>query len=158
MFADDGDLVQLTDQQEKLKQKLETILELKSCNMLSDKQIAEKLGEMYYIGIHSAYDYIGKAEKLFGYSQFLSKRYRMWGRINFLEEKAKKAWDYKDTQTAVECEKLLQKYYIEFPELNRNEKPHKLVFVYKGNKPLIDEEIKIEDAEYTIIKALQNGG
>lgn len=158
LFDEKGAGIMLNDVQQNMCDRWNTVLELKSYEMLNDRAIVEKLIEMYGISKFTAYKDIGNAEAMFGFSQPLNKRYRMWARINHLEGKVKDLWEISEYDAALKAEKLLQEYYVQYPEAKTPQRPQKLTFIYNGNKPLLENDNStIEDAEAILIEAANNG-
>ena len=151
MFDDESGIV-LNDRQQNMMERWNTVIELKTCELLSQRELVERLMSTYVISRVTAFNDIGSAEALFGYSTPLNKRFRIGARINFLEEKINELYTNKDYDNAAKLESSLAKYYDMYPELKTQQRPQNLVFSFKG-KAVTDNVMPIEDAEFTLLQA-----
>jgi len=149
--------IELNDQQQKMCDRWNAVIEMKTCDMLSNADIVIKLIENFGISRAKAYNDIGNAEALFGYSTPLNKRFQIGARIYFLQEKINMLYGAKEYDNAVKLEMALAKYLDMYPDLKKQERPQNLFFTYSGNKPLTDEIMPTNEAEYILLDAANNG-
>lgn len=156
LFDPDGGSIELTNEQQNALERWEAVINLKCVENFTDKDIRLKLVENFGVSPITAYSDIGNAEALFAYNNAMNKRFRMFARIQFLEEKIHTLWIAEDYETASKLEATLFKYYEAYPELKAPTRPQKLVFVYNGDKPLIeDDNTTIEEAEATLLQLIE---
>lgn len=153
MLDPDGDGIVLNDIQQQMMERWNAVIELKSCQNLSDNAIVQKLMDSFFISRMTAYNDIGNAEALFGYSVPLNIRYRIGARIKFCEDMIRDLIKKKKYLVAAHYEKNLVNYYKQYPELKTPAGVHSLTFTYNDEKPLLDNPPSIEDAEFVLMEA-----
>jgi hypothetical protein len=154
LFSDQT--IDLTHQQQQLMDRWNCAMELRTCENMKTKDIIIKLMEKFGVERATAFNDIGWAESLYGYSNPLNKRYRIGARIEYLEEHIQVLIDAKEYIAAAMQEKNLIKLYELYPELKKNDTPRTLKFTY-GGKNIAEDLPTIEDAEFEIQKAIANG-
>lgn len=153
LFDEDGDLVVLSDKQTQMMKRWDYVIELKSSegpNRLSSSMIVSTLMQKFGIERATAWNDIGYAEALFGYSTPINKRYRIGARINYLEEQINKMNEQGKFKESAMYEAVLQKYYQDYPEIKKVERPRVLNFVLQSDTPIMEELPDIADAEKTL--------
>src|SRR5438045_1927556 len=83
LFDEGEELVPLNDFEKKKLQIWNYAIELRTCDQLRTKAIVQKLMEKFDIERATAFNDIGNAERLFGYSMTINIRCRTGGRIEF---------------------------------------------------------------------------
>ncbi len=152
MFDPDQDGILLNETQKAMMDRWNFVIELKTCEQLGTNDIIKKLMDPpYSVSRMTAYNDIGNAEALFGYSTPLNLRFRIGARINFLEEKINSLYKLKRYLPAARLEATLADYYKMYPELKKENGVQTLDFTF-GQKELFEGEPIIEDALYTLIE------
>lgn len=141
---EEGHLVQLNHKQQEMMDRWNFVIEMRTCEQLQTKDIVLKLMENYGVERATAFNDIGNAEALFGYSTPLNKRYRIGARINYLEEKIAMMYEKEEFKAAAMLESSLQKYYNDYPELKAPTRPTKFTFQFNGDK--VEDLPTVEDA------------
>ncbi len=154
LFDEDGDLVQLTQKQSEMMERWNYAIELRTCQQLTTKDIIPMMMMKFGVERTTAFNDLGYAEALFGYSTPLNKRYRIGARIDYLEDKIKLCYEKEEYKAAAILESCLLKYYEEYPELKKQETPRTLNFVYapKEQSTLIPDLPSISDAEVILME------
>ena len=155
LFFDES--IALTDIQQRLLQRWNYVMELRSCQNLRTKDIVQKLMQEHEIERATAMSDIAWAEALYGFSNTLNKRYRIGARIEFLEQYIDELREAKEHIAAGIQEKNLAKLYELYPENKNNATPREFRFVYHPDKNDAEDLPTIEDAEFTLQKELNNG-
>lgn len=157
LFDPDGDLIILTDKQQQLLDRWNYVIEKKTATAYKNNDIVSMM--MFEFGIEraTAFNDIGWAEALFGFSTPLNKRFRLGARINYIEEYIENRRKAGDHVTAAVMESTLLKYYKEYPDSKPQNTPTQLRFVYRKKQELADNIPNIEEAELVLIEAAKNG-
>lgn len=153
LFDDEeGHDIILNDRQQAQMERWNYVIELRTCDMLHTKDIIVRLMENFGIERATAFNDIGNAEALFGYSTPLNKRYRIGARINYLEEKIGDLYEKGEYKACAMMESTLQKYYNDYPELKKQDRPTKFNFIYNGDKEPVKDLPSTEDAEAILMQ------
>lgn len=156
-FTDEGKSIVLTQFQQDLLKKWETIIELRCVEMFTTKQIVDNIKEAYGISQPEAYLTIKEAEQMYAYNSNLSKRYRIEARINYLEEKIRDLYEKNFNDSAVSLESTLAKYYAMYPE-NKPKTPSKpLTFVLHPDQVSEQNTMPPEEAEAILLNTVMHG-
>lgn len=141
---------ELDDLQRRLLERWDYYIILRLGGNKKTGKIITMMMEKFGIERATAYNDMGNAEALYGYSATLDKRFRMGARIDYLEEKLKMLWDdedpaNRDYELAVHLESVLRKYYESYPELKQNRTVRNINYnftkneFYNGDVPPLDE-------------------
>lgn len=145
LLSDDGHTVQLNERQHEMMKRWDYVIELRTCENLTTPQIVQKLIETHGVERATAYNDIGYAEALFGYSTPLNKRYRIGARINYLEEQIQKLTQKEYFKEAAMLESVLQRYYEMYPEVKAIDTQRNINYIYNGEQ-LMEELPQVENA------------
>ncbi len=147
-------------------------INLKLQGELTTGDIVKKMMEAFQVERSTCFNDMGYAERLFGYSASLNKRFRIGARIDFLEEKINELWNRKyideegselfynqetyqaRTELAARLETSLQKYYDIYPEMKQNKSPRIINYNFTKNEYNVDELPTVEDAIEILNKEL----
>lgn len=122
---------------------------------LKREEIANLLINRFKIARCTAFQDIVNTEYVFSTSTPLNKRYRVQLRIEFLEKEIRLASLDNDRLAVAMLEKVLQKYYLDYPDLQPNASlPN--IFINVDQRTIQSEVILTEDAEAIIDEAIEN--
>lgn len=173
----ESDIV-LNDIQKKLLSRWNFYISLKLQGQLSTGDIVKKMMEQFDVERATCFNDMGYAERLFGYSASLNKRFRIGARIDFLEEKINELWNtdiytfkegegqgdaiqlhLEDIQArhelAAKLETTLQKYYDIYPEMKHNKSPRIINYNFTKNEYNVDALPEVEEAIEILKKELE---
>jgi hypothetical protein len=149
--------VTLTDKQQELLARWSYADELIRKSEMRRETIAQMICRKFDVGRHSAYQDIVNAEKVFASSTPLNKKYRIQIRIEFIEMKinelyagvqyeaedpkeedvlekvARIACNKEYIQEAIMLEKVLERYYKQYPDLVQPRSPKNIIFNIQHN-------------------------
>lgn len=111
---------------------------------LKREQIANMIKAKFECCRDTAFKYIVYAERIFSSSFPLNKKYEIQQRIELLKSKINACYIKNDFFNAGQLEKILQKYYEVYPDLNPIKTPKNIFFII-GEK-IHTPEMKYEDA------------
>lgn len=170
--------IKLNEIQQRQYNRWNFYINLKLQGQLSTGDIVKKMMSEFGIERATCFNDMGYAERLFGYSASLNKRFRIGARIDFLEEKINELWKtdtYKFQEgegegdaiqlhlegiqarheLAAKLENTLQKYYDIYPEMKQNKSPRVINYNFTKNEynteqlPDVEDAIKIIQKEIT---------
>lgn len=163
----------LTDTQQKQLNRWNFYINLKLQGNLSTGDIVKKMMEAFGVERATCFNDMGYAERLFGYSASLNKRFRIGARIDFLEEKINELWNRKyidaegneafyfsedyqaRTELAARLESSLQKYYDIYPEMKHSKSPRIINYNFTKNEYNTAELPEVEEAVEILNKELE---
>ncbi len=119
---------------------------------LKREEIAKLMMQRFNIARCTAFQDIVNTEYVFSTSTPLSKKYRMQLRIEFLEKEIRLASLDNDRTAVAMLEKVLQKYYLEYPDVVPTQSPTTWIFNVDA-RTINENPVSIEEAEAYIDKA-----
>jgi len=172
--------IPLNEIQQKQLNRWNFYINLKLQGQKSTGDIVKEMMKAFGVERATCFNDMGYAERLFGYSASLNKRFRIGARIDFLEEKINELWNH-DTYTfqegegegdaiqlhlediqarhelAAKLENTLQKYYDIYPEAKHNKSPRIINYNFTKNEYNIDELPTEQEAVEILKKELEDG-
>lgn len=121
---------------------------------LKREGIANLIINRFGVNRSTAYQDMVNAEHIFSTSAPLNKRYRVALRIEFLENQIRLAATDNDHFSVAQLEKVLQKYYEQYPDLTPRETPKAPHFHINGNA-VVDSIISTGEADAILDKQLE---